>query len=244
MGAVQNAMANDGAKENIKQLKIAIMKKGLKYCLILLVTIIGIIFINGCYYVFYGQEKSMKKLQQGKELNLYECCSIYSMHMAVWMFGWTFAPEAAKEYFFLHLPYTQGDTIDFKVNKITNSRKINTAINSLVSKPIGSSVYVTWDGNKDYALSSPEHRAAIAINPCKVTKIDTPKWMVEYSLNVNYIEITSPMIYPKYSRTTFDLGKFKIVIHEGLFRYLQDKGWLTKYTDRYKVVNLILPVVD
>lgn len=220
------------------------MKKGLKCCLISLVTIIGIIFINGCYYVFCGQEKSMKKLQQGKELNLYECCSIYSMHTAIWMFGWTFAPEAAKECFFLHLPYTQGDTLDFNPNKITNSEKINTAINSLESKPIGSSVYVAWDGNKDYALASIEHRAAIAINPCKVTKTDTPKWAIEHSPNVNFIEITSPMIYPKYSRTIFDLGKFKIIIHEGLFRYLQDKGWLTKYTARYGVVNLKLPAVD
>lgn len=220
------------------------MKKGLKYCLMLLVTIIGIIFINGCYYVFCGQEKSMKKLQQGKELNLYECCSIYSMHMAVWMFGWTFAPEAAKECFMLHLPYTQGDTLDFKPNKITDSEKINKAINSLKSKPIGSSVYVTWDGNEDYALSSIEHRAAIAINPCKITKTSPSKLAIKYSPNVDFIEITSPMIYPKYSRTTFDLGKFKIVIHEGLFRYLQDKGWLTKYTARYGVVNLTLPAVD
>lgn len=171
------------------------MKKGLKYCLMLLVTIIGIIFINGCYYVFCGQEKSMKKLQQGKELNLYECCSIYSMHMAVWMFGWPIAPEAAKECFMLHLPYTQGDTLDFNPDKIINSEKINSAINSLHSKPIGSSVYVTWDGNKDYALASIEHRAAIAVNPCKITKTDYPEWMTEYSPNVDCIEITSPMIY-------------------------------------------------
>lgn len=220
------------------------MKKGLKYCLILLVTIIGVIFINGCYYVFCGQEKSKKKLQQGKELNLYECCSIYSMHTAVWMFGWTFAPEAAKECFFLHLPYTQGDTLDFNPNKIINSQKINTAINSLASKPLGSSVYVTWDGNKDYALSSPEHRAAIAINPCKITKNKPSELAIKYYSNADFIEITSPMVYPKYSRTIFDLGKFKIVIHEGLFRYLQDKGWLTKYTARYQVVNLKLLAVD
>lgn len=220
------------------------MKKILKYFTITIITIIGIIFINGCYYVFCGQEKSMKKLQQGKELNLYECCSIYSMHMAVWMFGWPIAPEAAKECFFLHMPYTQGDTIYFKANKIIDSEKINTAINSLHDKPIGSSICVTWSGNEDYALASPEHRAAIAINPCKITKTDVPKWMPEHSPNVDWIEITSPMIYPKYSRTTFDLRKFKIIIHEGLFRYLQDKGWLTKYTARYGVVNLKLPAVD
>ena len=78
------------------------MKKLIKWLLISIALIIVLVFANGCYYVFRGQERSMAKLREGKELNLYECCSIYTMHMAVWMFGWPISPEAAKEAFWLH----------------------------------------------------------------------------------------------------------------------------------------------
>lgn len=60
----------------------------------------------------------MKKLQQGKELNLYECCSIYSMHTAIWMFGWTVSPEAAQQAFYM-----------------TQSPKDRTIINSYFKTP-------------------------------------------------------------------------------------------------------------
>lgn len=77
------------------------IKKSIKISLIVLLSFFAIIFANGCYYVFYGQEKSVVKLQQGKNLNLYECCSIYTMHMAIWMFGWPIAPEAAQQAFLM-----------------------------------------------------------------------------------------------------------------------------------------------
>lgn len=80
-----------------------------------LYVILGIILaisINGFYYVFFGQEKSMRKLNAGKELNLYECCSIYTMHCAVWMFGWVISPEAAFEAMLLHIPHSKPVVID------------------------------------------------------------------------------------------------------------------------------------
>lgn len=212
------------------------MKKYVKIVLIGVLCLVFAVLINGCYFVFCHQEKSMQKIQQGKELNLYECCSIYTMHMAVWMFGWPLSPEAAKECFLLHFP--QKDTIEFKVtNAIYNSSKIENAIKSLSTKSVGTSITVSWNGNKDYALNSPEHRAAIALNPCKITRVETPEWLTEYNPKLYDVKITSPMIYPKYSRTEFNLGKATIVIHEGLFRYLQDKGWLSKYIAEYNATN-------
>lgn len=83
--------------------------KTFKKILIGMAVAASLIFVNGIYYVFWGQEKSVKKLDQGKELNLYECCSIYSMHCAVWMFGWPVAPEAALAAFLMHFPH--GDII-------------------------------------------------------------------------------------------------------------------------------------
>lgn len=149
--------------------------------------------------------------------------------MAVWMFGWPLSPEAARECYKLHFP--QQDTVEFKITNSLPSPKMTEACKSLENKPVGTSVIVTWNGDKDYALNSPEHRAAIALNPCKITKIETPEYFSKHG--IYDCEITSPMIYPKYSRTEFNLGKVTIIVHEGLFRYLQDKGWLSKYVAKY-----------
>ena len=205
------------------------IKKSIKISLIVLLSLFAVVFANGCYYVFYGQEKSVVKLQQGKELNLYECCSIYTMHMAVWMFGWPLAPEAAHECFRLHFP--QKDTVEiFDTPKGFRNSKIEKAAYKLEDRPFGTTIDVTWNGNKDYALSSPEHRSAIALNPCKVIRSNGFGFVNPWYFD---IEVVSPMIYPKYSRTTFNLGWFKVVLNEGLFRYLQDRGWLCKYTIVY-----------
>ena len=55
------------------------------------------VFINGCIYVFALQDRTMNKIQKGEDVSLYEKCSIYTMHMAVYMFGWPLSPEAAGE---------------------------------------------------------------------------------------------------------------------------------------------------
>lgn len=78
------------------------MKKYAKIALIGVLCLIFAVLINGCYYVFWGQEKSMKKLRNNQDLNFYECCSIYTMHMAVWMLGWPLSPEAANAAFKMH----------------------------------------------------------------------------------------------------------------------------------------------
>lgn len=193
-----------------------------KRILIVLLSIFVIVFVNGCYFVFWGQHKAMSKIQSGKELNLYECSSVYTMHMALWMFGWPLSPEAAKECFMLH--FHNEDTVKFRATRggIYKSDKIMKAVAKLGNRPIGSSIYVAWNGKKDYALRSPEHRAAIALNPCYVTKVEN-----------DHYEISARLVYPKYSKTPFDLRLFTITLHEGLFRYLQDRGWLSIYNISY-----------
>ena len=81
------------------------MKKYVKIVLIGVLCLVFAVLINGCYYVFWGQEKSMKKLQNNQDLNFYECCSIYSIHTAIWMFGWTISPEAAQQAFLMLKPH-------------------------------------------------------------------------------------------------------------------------------------------
>ena len=55
------------------------------------------IFINGCVYVFALQDRTMNKIKNNEKVSLYEKCGIYTMHMAVYMFGWPLSPEASGE---------------------------------------------------------------------------------------------------------------------------------------------------
>lgn len=197
------------------------VKKRLIYsALALLILVFG----NGSYYVFHGQDISVKKLKEGKDLNFYEKCSIYSMHVALWCFGWPISPQAARECFMLHLP--QKDTVT--IRKKLSSPKIEAAVGSLKDRPVGSFEHLAWNGDEAYSLSSPEHEVAIAVNPCRIEK--------ECQNNsIDVCHLYSKMQYPKQSKTVFRIGAIRIPIQEGLFRYLQDKGWLSCFTARYKV---------
>ena len=156
--------------------------------------------------------------------------------MATWMFGWPMSPVAARECLSLHFPHKQ-DTIhimNVKSRVSLLSPKITKAIKSIENKPLGSSVRVTWNGNDAYSVNSPERVAAIAVNPCVVSKA---AYMEDGT--ALYV-ILSSMQYPKYSETHFNLGKTTITVHEGLFRYLQDKGWLSYYTAAYGIYEMWL----
>lgn len=181
--------------------------KTIKIIIALIATVIVILFINGCFYVFFGQQKSEKKLNSGKELNLYECCSIYSMHTAIWMFGWTLSPEAAEQAFLMIFPakprYRRNDFF-------------------LKSKPI----YTTKDQSKriiNYEPSDftgPERRYALALDGGTF-----------YNYNANQEFIVSAEYG---SRTdTFNIGPFPVSIHYRLLKYIQEKGWVHKYTMTY-----------
>ena len=208
------------------------MKRPLRITLVSLLVLVAVIFANGCYYVFYGQEKSMEKIRKGGELNLYECCSVYTMHMALWLFGWPLSPEAAWECFLLHFPHEDDDVVRFRAsNEFMKSPKLQKAVEYLSDKKPGTSVHIVWKASKDYALDSPERRAAIAVNACDVIKDEVDKTTGNYE-----IRIRCAMVYPKYSWAEFNLGKFSIFLHEGLFRYLEERGWISRYIAEYYTV--------
>ena len=206
-----------------------IAKKIIKITFLTLLALIATVLVNTCIYVFAGQNKSVEKLSKGQELSLYECCSIYATHLTMCFVGYPIAPEAARECLKLH--FTDRDTIYFNWHNFSGSKKLEEAHRQLIDKPDGSSVRISWNGNKDYSPFSGEHRLAIAANPCTLTKIRYLEF--ECFPDEYWYTITTSTEYPKYSRTEFNFKKFKIVFNEGLFRYLQDKGWLHKYTAVY-----------
>ena len=184
------------------------MKKLIKWLLISIALIIVLVFANGCYYVFRGQERAMVKLREGRELNLYECCSIYTMHMAVWMFGWPISPEAAKEAFWLHFK-NPGQMWNFSYS-FYGSEVITSHPNWEKKKPFK----VSWPSISE--LSDKELRYALAYST-----INTQVMFTEYG---------EPILE---CRVEYQNVKYRIkgiTIYTGLFQYLQQIGWLHPYT--------------
>lgn len=202
-----------------------------KKILIGILAIVAISLMNLCWYTFAGSHKSVEKLAAGEELSLYECCSIYQLHLTMSICGFPISPEASRECLKLH--FHQPDTVYFRHSHFGRSYRLYDAIVKLEKMPYGSSIKVRWDGNVFYSPLNPEHRAAIAVNPCTVTKVMYLDYQ-HFPDDILYT-ITTSTQYPKISRTEFDFRWFKLVINEGLFRYLQDKGWLSKYTAVYKL---------
>jgi len=202
-----------------------------KKILLGIAIIFSAIFLNGIYYVFCGQFKSVERLNSGRQLNLYECASIYTMHIATWALGWPMSPTCAMQCASLHIPHKADTVIVWNRSRRLSilSPNVISTIKYLQDKPIGASSKLAWNGNIAYSKSSPEHIAAIAINPCVITKSSTMQ-----DGSALYL-IHSSMQYPKYSKTKFDIGITTIIIHEGLFRYLQDMGWLNYYTIEYGI---------
>lgn len=87
------------------------MKKRVKHLIRAVLILLLVIFANGIYYLFWGQFKSTERLKQGKELNLYEMCSVYSMHVGMSIVGWIHSPEATKQVISMTFPWNRGKTI-------------------------------------------------------------------------------------------------------------------------------------
>lgn len=60
-----------------------------------------LLFLNGFYYVSFGQDKSLKKLYAGKELNLYEALTIRSFNFLYYTIGWARCREVAEQFWLM-----------------------------------------------------------------------------------------------------------------------------------------------
>lgn len=184
------------------------MKKLIKWLLISIALIIVLVFANGCYYVFRGQERSMAKLEQGRELNLYECCSIYTMHTAIWMFGRCVSPEAARQAYLM--------------TKVPPKDKYNVNSNAFIKLPKES---------LEYKLAFPND-LKINIDTimlsnggfCDLLGNKVPESYVKsYYYDCEF--------YATYSDIVYKVGNIKV--YGTLLKYIQDKGWLHPFNIRY-----------
>ena len=173
------------------------------------------IFINGCIYVFNLQEKTMDKIKNGEEPSLYEKCSIYTMHMAVYMFGWPLSPEAASEIFKMSFPWNREIAILREDDFFMESPTVQKALKGLQE---GQRKRIAFKAETAYNTASPDHRVALGVNPGYLYKKDGKVYLESYAH------------YPYYSATPITIFGLKIIIHEGLFHYLEKIGWMHPYT--------------
>ena len=173
------------------------------------------VFINGCIYVFALQDRTMNKIQKGEDVSLYEKCSIYTMHMAVYMFGWPLSPEAAGEIFRMSFSKNREKTIYKENDYFMDSPAVQRALNGLEE---GQRKKIVFRAETAYNTASPDHRVALAVNPGFLYKKEGKVYLESYAH------------YPYYSATPITLFGAKIIIHEGLFHYLEKIGWMHPYT--------------
>ena len=189
------------------------IKKLLIKLLILIASVFAVVFANGCYFVFCHQEKSMQKIQQGRELNLYECCSIYTMHMAVWMFGWPLSPAAANAALKMHFKTDTGYRW-YSDTSFTESEVITSTPNWKTKIPFK----VSWSTDLTQ-ISKEELKYALAYNTN-----DTQVLFSQYGNPILVYKV-------EYQNVKYQFGP--IPIYTGLFKYLQKINWLYPY----KVTN-------
>ena len=180
-----------------------------------ILTLFIIVFVNGCIYVFALQEKTMDKIKNGARVSFYEKCSIYTMHMAVYMFGWPLSPEAASEIFKMSFPWNREKTVFRENDFFMESPTVQKALKGLQE---GQRKRIAFKAETAYNTASPDHRVALGVNPGFLYMKDGNVYLESYAH------------YPYYSATPITIFGSKIIIHEGLFHYLEKIGWIHPYT--------------
>lgn len=178
-------------------------------------ALFAIVFINGCLYVFALQDKTMNKIKEGTEVSIYERCSIYTMHIAVYLFGWPLSPEAAGEVFRMSFPQNRDKSVFVENDFFVDSPAVQKALSGLDE---GEREMIVFKAETAYNTASPDHRVALAVNPGFLYKKDGKVYLESYAH------------YPYYSATPITMFGAKIIIYEGLFNYLEKIGWIHPYT--------------
>jgi hypothetical protein len=161
-------------------------------------------------------EDLQHRINQKGELNFKEKLGIYGCLLMITVFDVVPFPEAAVENFYLLFPAQGGQRIFYK-QSILQSPSIQRAI-KLKQKG-----YISW--NRWNFIFNKDFRYAMAFDPCTVTTVDKKEF--------KEVMITTDFGYRENFVTThansFLRGMFTFRVDEGLFWYLQQKGWLHPY---------------
>ena len=190
-----------------------------KKIIITLTAIVLLFTANVLYWAISDvQQECYIKIRSGKELNLYEKSSIYSINLCICVLGWALSPEATRQQIWCTIP--TNDTIIAHSDYFSNHKKIKSLIKKHPNATINNPVKIAWKADyNEFGLWSAytfqNARIVLACNGMYLYK-DNGKWVIS-----NIKEFA----FPKLSEPTI-IGPFRF--HEGLIRYLQDIGWLYK----------------
>ena len=194
--------------------------KTLKKLGLVMLLLIAAVFINGVYFVFYGQFKTAEKILKKQEISRYEIASIYSMHMAICTVGWIYSPEATQEIIGMSFSKNRNTVKYVKNDFFLESPVVQKALNGLA---VGKEKRIAFKDDC-YSLFNPNHRVALAANPgfLKMEEDST-------------ITFRAPLTYPMCKAHTriFITKNFYILINESLFKHLENIHVLHPYTIVY-----------
>lgn len=192
-----------------------------KKFMIILAIVVGIIFANGCYFVFKGQFKATEKVNAGKKLNIYEVFSTYTMHTACWMFGWVIEPTVAKLAF-----CSQFHIVPKDGHQIAKYVPTNNKIEAIKAKmKVGDKVKLTF--------TNYETKAAILFNGSTLIYDYYAEYM-PYEFNQKHWIYLIPM---DYKPGIVSIANIKI--SETLFDYLEQINILKPFHWQYEVLEPI-----
>ena len=183
----------------------------IKSIIILFFVIIVIIISNGCYWLCSDiQTKCVEKIANNQELSLYEKGSILTLHLGICTVGSFYCSEAAYANF--QMLITKQDTVYLHSDRWITPKIKRRFENNQLSKMV-------WNGDNDYAFSSPEKNGAILLNWCMLS---------EQEINGKQCYVAEcDYTWKVPSRTTFKItDKFSIVLYEQLFYELEKIGIL------------------
>ena len=193
------------------------MKSLGKITLRVFAVLLTIVLINGTYWLLSDIQQKTYEKSKTTNLNLYEKCSIYSLHLGICTFGWFVSPEATRQQIWCMFP--TNTTIVRRSKYFSDDEKIKSLIAKYPNATINNPTYVAWKPEYNRlgfytAYNRDNMRTALACNGV-------------YLYNENDHWFLSPKnelyVYPNLTKPTI-IGPFKF--HEGLIRHLQDIGWL------------------
>lgn len=189
--------------------------KTLKRIFIGIISVILVSAINCAGYLYFGQQKSMSKFNAGQKLNLYECCSIYSIHLAACTLGWFISPEAAEQC--VLMAFAKEGSHHLRNSSFMKSEYIRKQILSHQSSQFTIDFPLNEITSNTKSSLRKELRYAIAFDGARCVDVDGE---CTYCLDVT----------AEYSGYTarYTIGAVSIVFYWQLQKYIQDKGWLHK----------------
>lgn len=154
-----------------------------------------------------------ERVSNGEDLSFIEKWNVYGISITASVIAYPFFPEVSKEFLLMMFPAENG-VREFESDFFMKSERMQEAFKK------SNKGKVEWY-QKHYNIFNPESRVALAFNPCKYEINKTGKG-TEYKVFV-------PVRYPKRCRSTMLKEPVEIRVEEGLFRYLEEEGWLFGY---------------